>query len=245
MYVRVQGSGPRAFLAVHGWAGSHRDYAAIAAALPAGVRFARLDLPGHGRSPAPTSWTPEAIIHPILQAATELHNGPVTLVGFCSGAGLVALAAHQAPEVVARLVLIEPLFFVPWYFRLFTLGRFGAMAYGCTFASPRGRALTNGILRTRQRSEADFTAAFAHIDHGVALRYLRLFVTLPRPYRLPPPRASVDVCHGDHTFQAVRRSAALLQAAWPHTRVHRLHHSGHLPLRQAAAQIRQILFEGG
>ncbi len=243
MFVDEQGErNGRPVLAIHGWAGTHRDFAALAARRPAGVRWLAADLPACGRSPPPAAWTFEALADELAREIQERDLRGVTLAGFCSGAVVAAFAAARLPDRVARLVLIEPFARLPWYFRLFTLGAAGRTAYGMTFASPAGRARINRFLRRWQKNDANFMAAFEDVDHAATHRYLEMFARAdPRSLRLPDG-IPVHLVRGTRTFAVVRRSVHQLAAATPHARVHLLAHNGHLPLVHSARELAALVF---
>ncbi len=243
MHIEIWGDGRRRFLAVHGWGGTHRDFAALAAKAPADVRMAAVDLPGHGQSPPPARWDIGPIVEELAELIVEEEDGPTTLIGFCSGSILAALAAVHAPHHVARLVAVEPFAFVPWYFRLFTLGGVGRRAYEAAFLSRAGRRLVNLVLRRRQATDADFTAAFGALNADVALNYMRMFTRI-RLEDLRPVAAPVDIAVGDRTFGAVQRSVEMLRSLWPAARVRRLVEVGHLPLVRGARQLAALAFGG-
>jgi len=243
MFTKTYGRGERTVLALHGWGGDHREFAAVAARLPPDVRLVSVDLPGYGASPPPACWTREAVLTP-LRALLDTLPAPVTVTGFCSGAVWAFNLALYRPDTVGRLVLIDPLARVPGYFRLFTWGSFGRHAYQTTFHSRTGRAVTDFVLRRRQRTQANFTASMRAIDPEVTLGYLRMYRgmdDLVGPARVD---MKVDLCRGEHTFRAVKRTVDQLAGLWPQATVHTLRGVGHLPMIQGAAQIRRVLWPG-
>ena len=241
MYVDEIGNGDRTVIAVHGWAGTHRDFAAIAKRMPPGFRFLSVDLPGCGESPAPAEWTLEAILKPVEELIRTVGDPSTVLIGFCSGAAIALMQVPRNPELIGRVVMVDPLVFLPWYFALFTWGAFGRRAYQATFASPIGRRITNAALQRRQTAEADFTAAFAGADHTATQNYLRVFASTRTEDWLRPVGKPVYICFGERTFGAVRRSVAELRAVIPHARIHELPGSGHLPLIRSARQIAAVI----
>ena len=60
-------------------------------------------LPGYDGTPAPTPYTPEAVVDMML----EKQDTPVTLCGWSLGAMLALLAAHRHPDKVKRLILFS------------------------------------------------------------------------------------------------------------------------------------------
>ncbi len=241
MYIERTGSGEHTFLGLHGWSGDHRTFSPITAALPADVSFFSVDLPGCGRSAPPIQWTLSAIADAIVEAAWKLPE-PITLVGNCSGALLGIEAARRLGDRLGRLVLIDIFAVFPWYFRVFLSKSIGPYAYAATFRNPAGRWFTNLSLRGKRAKETTLTGGFAQVDHDATYRYLQLFETYPRPEYFRGLTQEVDVLYGQKTFRAVRDSAARWQAVWPQARVTCLNGAGHLPIQEATAQLRDILF---
>ncbi len=243
MYIERTGSGEHIFFGLHGWSGDHRTFSPITEALPADVSFFSADLPGCGQSEPPKHWTLTAIADSIADAACKLP-APVTLVGNCSGALLGIEAARRLGGRLARLVLIDLFAVFPWYFRVFVSKTIGPYAYATTFRNPVGRWFTNLSLRGRRNKETTLTGGFAQVDHDATYRYLQLFETYPQPESFKGLQQEVDILYGQKTFRAVRDSAARWQAVWPHARVTCLSGAGHLPIQEATAQLRGILFRG-
>jgi pimeloyl-ACP methyl ester carboxylesterase len=242
MHIKSYGAGPKVVLALHGWGGDHREFAPVAARRPRDGRILSPDLPGYGRSPVPPAWTPEGILAPLVDAMDRLALGPIPVAGFCSGAFPALLLARDYSRFVSRLILIDPFFRVPLYFRLFTWGWFGRRAYQATFHGAVGRALTNGILRKRQASESDFTGAFKRLDSERVLRYLKLFVARGYGADFAGLRMPIDLVYGEKTFHAVRTSIRLYAGQWPAASIHRLPGVGHLPLVQGAGPLATLLW---
>lgn len=238
-YGRADG---RPYLCLHGWGGDHRDFLPLVARRPEGARLLSLDLPGYARSPRPAAWTMDSILDEIGALIETRRSGPCTLVGFCSGAAMAVLLAQRRPALTRRVVMIDPFAYVPWYFRLFLAGEFGRRAYATTFQSAPGRAIANGILRRMQRSDEDFTRAFASLNHEIALRHLALLNSVD-VRRITLDRAiAVDIVIGAHTFGAVRRSVEIFQSLWPQARRHELTGIGHLIMVKGAPQLAELIF---
>jgi len=244
MYRKVYGDGKRLFLAFHGWAGDHREFSAIAARLPADACWVSIDLPGYGDTPAPAAWDMPSITRQLERDLNDLFEkyDDITLVGFCSGVIFGVELARLRPEIFKRIVMIDPFTFLPWYFRIFTLGEFGRRAYASTFMSATGRRITDRILSSMQTSDADFTAAFKDADHELIQNYLRLFSRLDGPSVFSAFDIKVDIALGAKTFGAVKRSVKQIKQQWPDAPVHELLRTGHLPLVKGAPALRKIVF---
>jgi pimeloyl-ACP methyl ester carboxylesterase len=55
-------------------------------------------------------------------------------------------------------------------------------------------------------------------------------------------RVPVDVLFGERSFAAIRQSAREWERLLPRARAHPLRGAGHLPIVEAAAQVREILY---
>lgn len=242
MFAKQYGDGPHLYVALHGWAGDHRDFAPLAGRRPDAVRLISVDLPGHGSSPPPSEWAADAIAAQVHVALRQcIADAPRTYIGFCSGNLFALLLAQRDLATAQRIVMIDPFAFVPWYFRIFTAGGFGRYAYAITFRLAIGRAITNRAVRRAQHADADFTRAFSEHDHEVTLRYLRLLADAD-VQRFADIRAPIDILYGQNTFAAVRRSVDILRRLWPHARAVELPGVGHLPMVQAARQLADVIF---
>jgi pimeloyl-ACP methyl ester carboxylesterase len=107
------GNGP-AVLLLHGLGGSASSIAALAPALlPLSRRVVLLELPGHGRSPAPQKGPLAAreygavVVACAQQMATET-GGKVLLMGNSLGGALALYAAHERPDLCAGVVGLNP-----------------------------------------------------------------------------------------------------------------------------------------
>ncbi|MFI9384905.1 alpha/beta fold hydrolase [Kutzneria sp. NPDC052558] len=94
---------------VHGLGGSHLNWSLVAKALAKGRRAVALDLRGFGLTPgAPRSTSIRANVGLLNSFVNEVVGGPVVLVGNSMGGVISVLQAHNNPETVAGLVLLDP-----------------------------------------------------------------------------------------------------------------------------------------
>ncbi len=245
MYVKLEGTGNRTFIGIHGWAGNHRTFRRLMAYRPEDVSFYSPDLPGYGESPPPSLWTFDAVADELGVFVQERAKSPVTLVGNCGGALFALAVAKKLPSLVNRVVLIDPFAYAPLYFRIFTWGTFGRYAYMSTFANPLGRWFTNSALRNKRSSETNLTAAFGKVNHDVAHRYIGMMCRLGNIecFRgLPVP---ADIVYGEKTFKAVRAALPLWRATLPNAAFHELKGAGHEPIREATEALANVIFHGG
>lgn len=242
MNVKCWGEGERAFLGVHGWAGNHRTFRPLAENAPEDARFYALDLPGYGDSPMLEQWSIHNVSGDVARVAAGIARNALTLVGYCGGAALCVLAARLVPERVSRLVLIDPFAYMPWYFRIFTWGEFGRLAYMSAFASERGRRITNAALKGRRNGDTDLTRSFESVNHDLTLEVLRAFTQFPPYATFVGLCVDVDLVYGERSFRAVKHGVRLWNEIWPHARVHELRAAGHDPIREATPQLSAIVF---
>lgn len=240
MHVERYGSGPEVFFGLHGWNGDHRTFCPIVYELPENVSFWSADLPGCGQSPPPANWTLQAIASEI---AHEIDR-PVTLVGNCSGAVLALLVARSQPSLVRRLAIIDAFAAWPWYLRIFLARRIGHYAYLSAFANPMGRWMTNFSLRSKRKADTHLTRGFEKTDHRITYRYLELLGGARDASDFRSLAMPIDILYGERSFSAIRESARIWAGLWPQARTFELKGAGHLPVLEAAQQVRQILFGG-
>jgi pimeloyl-ACP methyl ester carboxylesterase len=107
-YVDWGGEGPP-FLLVHGLGGSLLNWMTVAPALSRAGRTVALDLPGFGSSAtAGRSVSIEAQVGTVNRFIERVVGGPCTLIGNSMGGLISATLAATHPEVVAGLVLVDP-----------------------------------------------------------------------------------------------------------------------------------------
>jgi lipase len=94
-------------LLLHCSLASHRALLPLAHLLPGRQTLA--DLPGHGASPDWDGVTDYTTV--CAQSAVALCDGPTHLIGHSFGATVALRLACDRPDLVARLTLIEPVFF--------------------------------------------------------------------------------------------------------------------------------------
>lgn len=244
MFVERHGEGAEAYLALHGWGADRRAFAPLAPHVPACASLYAADLPGCGRSPAPSHLTAEAVAGEVCARVEELAPAGVTLVGLCGGAFFALLAAQRLPRTVGRVVMFDAFAYLPRYFRLFLGEGAGRRAYQATFANPVGRWLTNRSLAARGAGGADLTATFGSADHEVSRRYLRLFAEagVGQFRGLPTP---TEIVYGERSFGAVKRSVGMWREVLPRARVRRLDGVGHLSVAEAPGRAASIIFGAG
>ncbi|MBS1788790.1 MAG: alpha/beta fold hydrolase [Acidobacteria bacterium] len=242
MHLEQYGTGSEIYVGLHGWSGDYTTFAPLLKHLPAEVSLYSADLPGCGKSPAPVRWDLSAIAHEITEAILRLQT-KVTLIGNCSGALLGLLAVSRIPNQFRRLVLIDPLAFWPWYFKVFVNPSFGKYAYYSTFANPIGRWLTNRSLKAKRTADSDLTQSFAAINHETVYRYLTLLTGIDGIAQFGGLRMPIDIVYGERTFAAVKQSAERWRSIWPQARCRELAGAGHLPIEEATAQLSELIFD--
>lgn len=94
---------------LHGVRNHGGHFARLAEALP-GQHVLAPDLIGHGFSPWEPPWCIEAHCDAILEA---VGHGPAALVGHSFGGRLAFELAARAPELVPKLVLLDPAILIP------------------------------------------------------------------------------------------------------------------------------------
>lgn len=99
----------RLLLLVHGLEGSHLNWMVVAPALAERRRVIAPDLRGFGLTPpGERGSSVEANADLVAELARKYGDGPATVVGNSMGGLVAMLAATRHPDVVDRLVLVNP-----------------------------------------------------------------------------------------------------------------------------------------
>ena len=247
MFVHETGCGLRGAVGFHGWSGDHRTFAPLWEKVPAGWVFFSFDLPGCGASEKPTAWSLRVVAREVAEEVVHLGMRDLVLAGSCSGAILTTFVARELremgrPEIVARLVMLDPFAFCPWYFRLFLIPVIGYLMYGAAFANPVGRGITNFFLQDKRAGDTHLTESFAGVDHGVTWKYLQMLSKCGPPGQFRGMGMPVDILYGEKTFSAVRRSVREWKAALPQAKVRQLTGVGHLPMAENTEEVAKVIF---
>ncbi len=135
------------FLLVHGLGGSVVNWIELGPRLTSFGRVVAVDLPGFGRTPpAGRSAHIDAQQAFLARFIGSEFAEPVTLVGNSMGGLIAMLEAARRPELVSRLVLLDPAGPAPMEWRSIDRNMF-VMAFG-SFAPPFGRAVLNAVDRS-------------------------------------------------------------------------------------------------
>ena len=242
--MRQYGQGPRIIVGFHGWSGSALSFEPILSFLPSDVTFYAFDLPGSGQSLLPLPWTWRETVRVLESTLDALGLKSVELVGVCGGVSFgLPLAAYRS-DLVARLVMIDPFAYVPWFFRVFTWPWLGRTVYYLTFANFVGRAITDWALAARRTEESSLTEGFAVVSHNNNYGQL---VAMCDAARIPRTeftqfRGPVDILYGARTFRSVQVSVRLLQEALPQAELTEVVGAGHMPMHESAANVASVVF---
>lgn len=151
--VRVSESGSgTSVLLLHGLFLDHTTWDPVCDALPSGLRFVAPDLPGFGASEKPTPGRYPYGIEALAEAVADLYAGldlgRANVIGQCLGGAVALELAARHPELVSRLVLVNPLCEAPH------LGAYGRLALlpfvgGFTFKQLFSRGVFRAFFRDR------------------------------------------------------------------------------------------------
>jgi len=248
VFIHEIGGGIRGVVGLHGWSGDHLTFQPIWNNMPADWTFFSPDLPGCGQSDPPKEWSLRGVAQEVAEEVANLGIRDLVLVGSCSGAILTAFVVRELremgrPEVVARIVLIDPFAYCPWYFRFFLLPLIGFPIYAVAFANPIGRWLTNLSLQDKKADDTDLTESFARVDHRVTWKYLRMLDECGFPGQFRGMPVAVEILYGQKTFSAVKQSVEVWKEALPQARVRELAGVGHLPISEGTEEVAQVVFD--
>jgi pimeloyl-ACP methyl ester carboxylesterase len=102
------GEGSPHLLFLHGWCGDRSFFAPQFDHFSAAHRVVSVDLPGHGKSRAPTANTIEALAADVAALGRDLGLGRGTMVGHSLGAMVGLALAQQAPDLVSAVIMVDP-----------------------------------------------------------------------------------------------------------------------------------------
>ena len=231
------GKGPVHLFALHGWGGSHQTFARLAEHLDPRFTLWAADLPGYGASKPMERWELPAYIDRIAALLPLLPEAPLHLLGNCSGAIIGLQASLNRPDRFARLVLVDPFAFTPWFLRLFLWPVVGRLFFWSTFANPLGRWFTNLSLASKRQDETHLTASFAAVLPSTAWNTLRLLDEVGSIRAFAVYRQPALILHGGKTFAAIHASIVQWRAIWSGVEVSEISSAGHLPLEEAPAEV--------
>ena len=250
MFVHEAGGGLRGVVGLHGWSGDHRTFFPLWEKMPDGWIVFSLDLPGCGVSEPPSEWNLRIVAREVAEEMIRLGMRDLVLVGSCSGAVLAAFVVRELremgrPEVVGRLVMIDPFAYCPWYFRIFLTPILGYLIYAVVFANPIGRSITNFFLQDKRAGETNLTKSFAGVDHQVTWKYLKMLHRCGRPAQFRGMGLPVDILYGEKTFSAVQESVEEWKKAFPQAKLKKLAGVGHLPIFEGTKEVVKVIFRCG
>ena len=241
IHMNQWGEGEYSYLLLHGWGGSHKTFLPIRDLIPENARVFVPDLPGYGESTAPRELVLEDFAGSIIGMIPS--GNPLTILGNCTGGAIAAEIARIYPEKVARMVIVDPFAYAPWYFKIFLLGDFGRNAYMTTFASKLGRYVTNKFLSSKRSGNTDLTASFKNVNHDLVYRFLKMMASINPTERYSDINKDVQIIYGERTFSAVKKSVDLLLDMWPNSNARELSGIGHLPIEESPDLVARVVFD--
>lgn len=246
MSVERYGAGREIFLGLHGWANDSRAFKSFAEFVPEEqVSFYAMDLPGCGSAQQLKDLSVDNVVDEIVETINAITINGLTLVGHCGGAIFALFAAQRRPDLIKRVVMIEPFAYLPKYFRIFLSDGFGRHAYNATFANPVGRWITNQSLRGKRSNETDMTATFNSVNHEVVRKYLTLFAEMGEPEQFCNVETRVNLIYGRNSFGAVKRSVTRFESVLPNAQTFQLENGGHQLMEESADELCDIIFSPG
>ncbi|MEK7702350.1 MAG: alpha/beta hydrolase [Nitrospirota bacterium] len=222
-----------------------------------------VDLPGFGKSPLPPQWTQSLsqTVEALIQFLNQMQLSKITVVGSSMGGGMAFALAQRRPDLVDRLILINP-YALPFLPEAVTIARNGI------FRSVLPYFLVKWVLKKVTRSI--YRRSFYNVDcittdlieeavtpflkieqkkdlfrflNGISLDEInqidRLLPTLTQP---------TEILWGTHDRWLSFEHAERLQKRLPHCNVTLIPESGHLPHfekpNEVAHEIRRLVSDG-
>ncbi|WP_240745150.1 MULTISPECIES: alpha/beta fold hydrolase [unclassified Microbacterium] len=222
-------TGEPPLLLLHGGGVAGWMWEPMRAHLPPHARVLVPDLPGHGRSAAQSYASHRATVD-LLARILEKEGRPATVVGFSLGAQLAVLLAAVRPELVERTVVIS------------------AQALRLRMTGPTLALLgaTAGLARNERFARLQARELFVPEPHladylqtSSSLSRETLLTSVEENLRFAPPAGwstfpgAALILVGAAEKKLMRRSAAALHAALPHSTLEVVDGCGHgIPLQR-------------
>jgi pimeloyl-ACP methyl ester carboxylesterase len=102
------GAGDPYLLFLHGWCGDRSFFAPQFDHFSGSHRVVSVDLPGHGESPAPATYTIDSLAADVAALGRQLSLGRGVLVSHSLGAMVALALTQQAPELVSAVIMVDP-----------------------------------------------------------------------------------------------------------------------------------------
>lgn len=251
-YFESRGQGPTLLL-LHGLGASSFSWRHNLTPLARHFQVLAVDLPGHGRSPAPLSadYRQEALARGIMDFLDRRGIRQAAVAGNSLGGGLAMLLARDYPERVHALILLAPgvaLKRVPWLFyplRLPGLGLMAAALLGpwiiplaLRLAYHRPQLITPEVV-------AGYAGPYRDLRRRLALRRICRQLQVP-PFSviealLTKIHQPTAIVWGEQDRILPVAQAAWLQARLPQAELHLLPEIGHAPQEEAWGAVNKII----
>jgi pimeloyl-ACP methyl ester carboxylesterase len=102
------GAGDPHLLFLHGWCGDRSFFAPQFDHFSRSHRVVSVDLPGHGQSRAPATYTIDGLAADVAALGRQLGLGRGVLVSHSLGAMVALALTRQAPELVSAVIMVDP-----------------------------------------------------------------------------------------------------------------------------------------
>lgn len=237
VYYEEAGAGP-ALLMLHTAGADSRQYQALLAdvAIAREWRLLAFDLPCHGRSFPPSSWTggeyrlDQATYAGWVAAFIEqVVGGPVVLLGCSMGAAMALVLAAERPDLVQGVVALEP--------PLRSLGRRNAfLHHAAVNAGLHNPAYVRGLMSPTSPEEWRRRAAWIYAQGGPGIYsgdlvfYSEEFDGAAIAPRIDGRRIPVRLLTGEYDYSAAPEDGEALARLIPGSVFRRMAGLGHFPM---------------
>jgi len=174
-----------------------------------------IDLPGFGNSSMIEDVSIEKVAKIINSFSEKLNLKKINILGQCMGTVFALDYIIRYPEKVKSIILIEPVLFFPWWFKIFLLPKVnkcilkGFLKYKLLTKIINRHKPIKGFFRDKKRIK---NIKKARVEN--ALRYVKLLYGVSKENyynRLKTIKVPVKVVTGENTFKEVKESTKILK----------------------------------
>lgn len=203
-------------ICIHGWLETKRVFRCSSyKSFLIDYKVIALDLPGFGGSAETNKINFQEIIKLIDGLAQELKVENFTILGQCMGSAFALDYAIKYPAKVEKIILVEPMIYLPWWFRSLLIPRVNKFFVKAFLEYKILSGLLNkyrpirGFKRNIRRMKS-----LQRVNITCALQYVKLLENYSKynhKERIKKITVPVTIVNGGKTFRQVKKTIRLLK----------------------------------